>query len=321
MFLLLQLLCFAYVAFGRTLPNTVDELSVASYLGKWYQVYGSPTNTIFQGYGECITAEYGLLEDGDVSVLNTQINENNEVESINGYAYYKDLSKQGQLTVHLNGVPIDSAYWVVKLGEIVNDEYQYSIITTPSGISLWVLARDVDTFFTKYNDEVVEFLTKYNFYYTLINQMNCDYKYNIFSKNSKILYIRREALTYEEGDVHPCCNTCDEGLTKYYSISNVLGNCGETCLESSKYPIYKLFEPGLTYSSSDTICKDLGFKNYVKTETHGIWPVTATVDMYKRSDLTTSDCPEGTSSCEYLPGSYQCCPSNEYCIPNVGCRC
>jgi lipocalin len=257
MFWLLQLLCFVCVAFGKTLPNTVDQLSVSSYLGGWYQVYGSPTNTIFQGYGECITANYGLLEDGDVSVLNTQINENNEVETINGYAYYKNLSEPGKLTVHLNGVPIDSAYWVVKLGEIVNDEYQYSIITTPSGISLWVLARDVDTFFTKYNDEVVEFLTKYNFYYTLINQQNCDYKYNIYSKKSQFSYLRREAASYNENKQVKLLNKNHENYVP--SLRGYLNNL--------------------------------------------------------------SDCPEGTSSCEYLPGSYQCCPSNEYCIPNVGCRC
>ena len=29
----------------------------------------------------------------------------------------------------------------------------------------------------------------------------------------------------------------------------------------------------------------------------------------------------GTAACEYLPGEVECCPSTEYCIPNVGCRC
>jgi len=58
----------------------------------------------------------------------------------------------------LDGVPVDSPYWVVKLGEIIDNQYQYSIITTPSGISLWVITRDVDRFEQMYSSEVREFL-------------------------------------------------------------------------------------------------------------------------------------------------------------------
>ena len=32
--------------------DTVPELDVNTYLGRWYQVYGPPTNVVFQGYGE-----------------------------------------------------------------------------------------------------------------------------------------------------------------------------------------------------------------------------------------------------------------------------
>ena len=78
---------------SKMAPDTVQELDVNQYTGHWYQVYGAPTNVIFQGYGECITADYGLLDNGYVSVLNTQINENNEIETISGYAYYKNVSE------------------------------------------------------------------------------------------------------------------------------------------------------------------------------------------------------------------------------------
>ena len=71
---------------------------------------------------------------------------NKQIEKINGYAYYKNITEPGQLTVHLDGVPVDGPYWIVKLGEIVDNQYQYSIVTTPSGISLWVLTRDIDKF-------------------------------------------------------------------------------------------------------------------------------------------------------------------------------
>ena len=175
----LMFLSFVFTAFSRTLPDTVSELDVDNYLGHWYQVYGAPTNAIFQGYGTCITADYGLLDNGQVSVLNTQLNKNMEYESINGYAYYKDESEPGQLTIKLDGVPSESPYWVVKLGPVINNQYQYSVITTPSGVSMWVLARDVFNFSKYYDDDVSQFLNEFNFKYVSINQDNCQARKNI----------------------------------------------------------------------------------------------------------------------------------------------
>ena len=167
--------CLLGVVSSNLLPDTVKELNLSSYLGHWLQVYGSPTNVIFQGYGTCITADYGLMDDGFVSVLNSQLNENGELETITGYGYYKNVSEPGKLTVHLDGVPTDSPYWVVKLGEIVGDEYQYSIISVPSGISLWVLTRDLESFGKKYDSEVRAFLDSYGYKYTAIVQTDCGY--------------------------------------------------------------------------------------------------------------------------------------------------
>ena len=160
-----------------TTPTTVESISLNQFLGNWKQVYGAPTNFIFQGYGKCVTADYGLLDNGNISVLNSQLNLKNELEQIAGYAYYKNASEPGQLTVHLDGTPTDAPYWIVALGEIKNEQYQYTIITTPSDISLWVLVRDLVVYFHKYDQEVREFLDKYNYKYVTINQpKTCEYK-------------------------------------------------------------------------------------------------------------------------------------------------
>ena len=156
----------------------VSQLNVKNYLGHWLLVYQAPTNIIFQGNGTCITADYGLLDDGNINVINTQIDKHNEIEQITGYGYYKNVSEPGKLTVHLEGVPVDAPYWVIKLGEIKNNQYQYSIITTPSDISLWVLVRDISSFFELYNTEVIDFLNNYKFKYESVSQTNC--KYNIY---------------------------------------------------------------------------------------------------------------------------------------------
>jgi len=187
------------VSFAKSSPVPVEKLDVTKYLGKWFQIYGAPTNVVFQGYGKCITAEYGLLPDGNdlrvsssvgdtsaflrnpdgrrpsgfssnVSVLNAQLNAKNELEQIAGYAYYKNVSEPGKLTVHLDGTPADAPYWVVALGDVKNDQYQYSIVTTPSGISLWVLARNVNLFLREYDAEVRAFLEAGSYKYVTIEQ-------------------------------------------------------------------------------------------------------------------------------------------------------
>jgi lipocalin len=185
--ILYLIVAFFNIVLSRTQPNTVQELDIYKYLGHWSQVYGSSTNVIFQGYGKCITADYGLLDKGYVSVLNTQVNENDEIEKINGYAYYQNISQPGKLTVHLEGVPVDSPYWVVKLGEIVDNQYQYSIVTTPSGISLWVLVRDKDTFYELYDTEVKEFLANYGYNYVTILQDDCQVDYELKKPSHNIL--------------------------------------------------------------------------------------------------------------------------------------
>ena len=168
---LLVLASLYIFANSKSLPAVISEINVPSYLGHWKQVYQAPTNVIFQGYGTCITADYGLLDNGNINVINTQLDENDSIEQITGYAYYKNASEPGKLTVHLDGVPVDSPYWIVKLGEVVDNQYQYSIITTPSGISLWVLVRDIDVFMKYYNTEVEDFLHQYEFKYT---QVTCN---------------------------------------------------------------------------------------------------------------------------------------------------
>ena len=105
-----------------------------------------------------------------VQTLNAQLNAKNELEQIAGYAYYKNVSEPGKLTVHLDGTPVDGPYWVVSLGEVKKDQYQYSIVTTPSGISLWVLARNVDVFLREYDTEVKAFLDAGSYKYVAIEQ-------------------------------------------------------------------------------------------------------------------------------------------------------
>ena len=151
--------------------TTVPELNLDAYSGHWFQVYAAPFDYVFQGYGKCITADYAILGPNNVSVLNSQLAENGTSEAISGYAFYKDETKPGQLSVSLQGVPFDAApYWVFQLGPLKNSKYEYSIISVPIGPSLWVLARDVEEFFILYREEVSNYLDANNYTYVVVEQ-------------------------------------------------------------------------------------------------------------------------------------------------------
>ena len=130
--------------------KAVDNLDLNEYTGKWLQVYGNSFDKVFQGDGACVTAHYSLQDDGNVKVYNEQIDSNGERDGIEGYAYYSDGDCCGYLTVQLEDLK-PAPYWVLQLGPVENNQYQYAIVSDDKAISLFVLARDVDDFQQKYN--------------------------------------------------------------------------------------------------------------------------------------------------------------------------
>ena len=160
--------------------TTVTSLNLESYDGRWYQIYGNKFDQLFEKFASCITADYTIVSSGNVSVLNSQY-EKNQIEQIDGYAYYSRTNKNpnlfpGELTVHLNGVPLDSPYWIYDLGPLTNNQYEWSIVSDPVMLSLFVLSRDVETFYENYNSEVLSILENYGFNdLVTVNHDNCEY--------------------------------------------------------------------------------------------------------------------------------------------------
>merc|ERR1719231_1449560 len=79
---------------------------------------------------------------------------------------------------------------------------------------------------------------------------------------------------------NPCCIQCTEPQEKYHSVDHTFNNCGEACMKPSNFSIYKIFEPGLEKSETNTPCADRNYTDYVNTPTHGVWPITMTLDLY-----------------------------------------
>lgn len=158
----------------------VDKLNVNNYEGRWYQVYKDLGDMTFQGFGTCSVADYQLQDNDIISVLNSQVNKDGTINQISGTAFYDEGNSGGELTVNLDGVNMNSPYWVIELGPIINNEYQYSIVSDNLKFSLFVLARNVTEYYSSYDDDVKKSLEEFGFN-TKINkpmkmdQSDCDY--------------------------------------------------------------------------------------------------------------------------------------------------
>ena len=73
-FCVLATTTLAQVKFSGPCPtnvNVVPNFNVQKYLGTWYENRKYPA--LFQGNGKCVTAKYTAQADGNVGVLNSQI--------------------------------------------------------------------------------------------------------------------------------------------------------------------------------------------------------------------------------------------------------
>lgn len=147
----------------------VQKVDLESYVGKWYQVYGDALDATFEGISpSCVEAEYGLKNDGNISVKNTEINRRGSVQSIDGVAFYGEnaVVGTGELSVSFYGVPGSmpvGAYWIIKLGPIVDEYYDYAVVSDDKQVSLFVLVRDVGRYDEKYDEDVLQWLEETGF--------------------------------------------------------------------------------------------------------------------------------------------------------------
>ena len=163
-------------ASGLSTPATVPFLNVTQYLGFWNQVYTDSFNSIFEPNPYCSSALYGVNPNGTISVRNrdTSGNWTTGARVVDGWAFQDDAAAfPGRLSVHLecsNCWGFAAPYWVYALGPVVNDQYEFAIISDMDSLSLFVNTRDVARFDALYDAQVKNFLTAAGFTIPDINQ-------------------------------------------------------------------------------------------------------------------------------------------------------
>jgi len=117
----------------------LQKVDLKKYTGKWFEIERFPHS--FEKHLKCVTAEYSLLEDNKIMVINSGYNIENpkEFESAEGIAYVPDQNIQGKIKVSFFR-PFYGNYWILHLEE----NYNYALIGDPTLNYLWILARKPD---------------------------------------------------------------------------------------------------------------------------------------------------------------------------------
>lgn len=116
--------------------ETVKELDLNRYLGKWYEIASIPQ--VFQKDCVGVTATYSLKPDGNIDVLNECHKKtlDGPYSSAHAKAWLPNAADPGKLKVQFFW-PFTADYWVI---ELAND-YSYAVVSHPSRDYLWILSR------------------------------------------------------------------------------------------------------------------------------------------------------------------------------------
>jgi len=114
----------------------VKAFDADKYLGKWYEI--ARLDHSFERGLSNVTAEYSLLEDGGINVLNKGFSKDkNEWKDANGKAYFVRGVDEGYLKVSFFG-PFYGSYIIFELDR---ENYQYAFVSGPDKSYLWFLSR------------------------------------------------------------------------------------------------------------------------------------------------------------------------------------
>lgn len=114
----------------------VQGFELDRYLGTWYEI--ARLDHSFERGMESVTAEYALLPDGGVEVVNRgYLPESGEWDEARGKAYFVGEPSEGRLKVSFFG-PFYGGYNIALLDK---SQYQWSLVVGPNTSYLWILAR------------------------------------------------------------------------------------------------------------------------------------------------------------------------------------
>lgn len=129
-------LWYAFRAAAAEVPlRTVELVDLSRYAGTWYEIARYPNR--FQRGCVGSMADYRLLEDGEVEVVNScRDEEDGSLRRVTGRAWSVDPQGNARLKVSFFW-PFRGDYWIMELGS----DYEYAVVGTPNRKYFWILSR------------------------------------------------------------------------------------------------------------------------------------------------------------------------------------
>lgn len=129
-----------FAASNQSPLPTATNVDIARYIGKWYAVTSLPQ--FFTKSCVAQTAEYQILTENSVSVLNTCIKDNGKTTDIKGKAVVVDPKTNARLEVTFKNFftvlfRVKGEYVIIKLSE----GYDTVLVGSTDRKSLWMLSR------------------------------------------------------------------------------------------------------------------------------------------------------------------------------------
>lgn len=123
---------------NANVPEPAKAVDLQRYLGRWYEMARYEFG--YQKDCEAVTADYRLLENGQVGVTNGC-----RQDAVDGP--YREAEARGKIVEGSNNAKLKLSffgpfyvgnYWVLDHAE----DYSWSIVGEPSGRNLWILTRE-----------------------------------------------------------------------------------------------------------------------------------------------------------------------------------
>jgi apolipoprotein D and lipocalin family protein len=122
-------------------PQTVPFVDLNRYVGRWYEIAKIP-NRFQKKCHSNTTAEYRLLENGKIEVINRCMEEDGKIIETKGVAKVEDPTSNAKLKVsfvRILGLYLFwGDYWIIGLG----NNYEYAIVGSPNRKYGWILSRE-----------------------------------------------------------------------------------------------------------------------------------------------------------------------------------
>lgn len=122
--------------------KTVDSVDLKRYVGKWYEVASIPQRFQKHCVGN-VTAEYTMLPEGKIKVINSCTKADGSMSVAEGRAKVVDNKTNAKLKVTFVKVidwifAFGGDYWIIDL----DADYKYAVVGEGKNKYGWVLSRD-----------------------------------------------------------------------------------------------------------------------------------------------------------------------------------